>query len=72
MPIYEYHCLGCGEEFEKLVQGQTSRTATACPACASRDISRLLSRFGSKSGGTFTGSTGGGCACASGGGCGCR
>jgi putative FmdB family regulatory protein len=69
VPIYEYHCAGCGQEFEKLVYGAT---AVACPACASRDVARQLSRFGTKSGDTFVGSMGGGCACASGGGCGCR
>jgi putative FmdB family regulatory protein len=70
VPIYEYHCLACGEEFERLVSG---RTGVACPACTSGEVSRLLSRFGFKSGETFTGSAGGGgCGCASGGGCGCR
>jgi putative FmdB family regulatory protein len=69
VPIYEYHCLACGEQFEKLVYG---RSAAACPRCASDEVSRLLSKFGMKSGGTFAGSMGSGCGCASGGGCGCR
>ncbi len=72
MPIYEYHCLACGEEFEKLVYGQAAGTAIACPGCTSRDVSRLLSKFGLKTGDGFAGSMGGGCGCASGGGCGCR
>ncbi|MBI3457537.1 MAG: zinc ribbon domain-containing protein [Candidatus Rokubacteria bacterium] len=69
MPIYEYYCRACGEEFEKLVLGQAM---VVCPGCASREVSRRMSRFGVKSGGTFAGSGSGGCACASGGGCGCR
>ncbi|HEV8674247.1 MAG TPA: zinc ribbon domain-containing protein [Methylomirabilota bacterium] len=70
MPIYEYHCLACGTEFEKLVYGQM---AVTCPRCAAGDVSRLLSKFGLKSGDSFAGSAGGGgCGCAAGGGCGCR
>jgi len=73
VPIYEYHCLACGEEFEKLVYGPSPRTQMACPACTSDDVSRVLSRFGMRGGGgPVAGSAGGGCACASGGGCGCR
>ena len=69
MPIYEYRCRACGEPFERLVSGQT---AVACPACASRDVTRLLSLFGFKSGETFAGSaSGGGCGCGAGG-CGCH
>ncbi|MGH2651704.1 MAG: FmdB family zinc ribbon protein [Actinomycetota bacterium] len=66
MPIYEYHCPACGEEFEKLVFGQA---AVSCPGCASRDVGRRLSVFGLKSGSTFVGSGGG---CGSGCGCGAR
>ncbi len=72
MPIYEYHCLACGEAFEKLVFGQAP---VACPGCASADVARTLSMFGVKSapgavGGSRGGSGGGGC-CGPGG-CGCR
>jgi len=31
MPIYEFTCPGCGNEFEKLVMGGS--VAVACPAC---------------------------------------
>ena len=68
MPIYEYHCRACGERFEQLVHGQL---AVACPACASADVARTLSRFGVKSGSRFVGSSGGGCGCGAGG-CGCH
>lgn len=40
MPIYDYKCRNCGEQFELLVLG--SRTA-ACPACESADLEQLLS-----------------------------
>jgi putative FmdB family regulatory protein len=67
VPIYEYHCLGCGEAFEKLVFGQAS---VACPTCRSLDVARELSVFAFRSGATFVGSTGGcghGCGCGAGG-----
>ncbi len=74
MPIYEYHCLACGERFEKLVFGSAPKVA--CPGCASAEVARDLSLFGVKSGGVPMapmaapgGSGGGGCC---GGGCGCR
>jgi putative FmdB family regulatory protein len=70
MPIYEYRCRGCGQEFEKYVHGAT--TAVACPACAGGEITRKLSVFGWKSAGGFLPSTGmGGGACC-GGGCSCH
>jgi putative FmdB family regulatory protein len=69
VPIYEYRCRACGKDFEQLVSGQAT---VACPRCAGRDVSRLLSTFGLKSGDMFTPSAGGGgCGCSAGG-CGCR
>ena len=67
MPIYEYHCLRCGGEFERLVFGQPT---VECPGCRSLDVARDLSVFGWKSGSTFVSSGGGcgtGCGCAAGG-----
>ena len=40
MPIYEYTCASCGNEFELLVRSQTT---PACPACDSQDLERRLS-----------------------------
>ena len=70
MPIYEYHCLACGEAFEKLVLGPTP-PPVACPGCASADVARALSVFGVKTapggvparGGSAGGCCGGGCGC---------
>lgn len=42
MPIYEYACPGCGNEFEALVR---SDTVPACPRCGSTQIERQLSVF---------------------------
>jgi putative FmdB family regulatory protein len=44
MPIYEYRCMTCGDEFEELV----SATATAsppCPSCGADGAKRLFSMF---------------------------
>ena len=43
MPIFEYACNACGEDFEKLVFGNQSVT---CPKCSSEDIRKKLSLFG--------------------------
>jgi putative FmdB family regulatory protein len=43
MPIYEYRCLPCGNEFELLVL-KTS-PVPACPSCESQEVEQLLSGF---------------------------
>lgn len=42
MPIYEYACAGCGNEFEALVR---SGSVTECPRCHSHQLNKLLSVF---------------------------
>jgi len=42
MPIYEYECRSCGEQFELLV---LKETVAECPACKSQDLEQLLSGF---------------------------
>lgn len=71
MPIYEYRCKQCDQEFEKYVPG--AATAVACPSCASAEVMRKLSVFGLKTAGAVHSaapmSSGGGCC---GGGCACH
>ena len=43
MPIYEYKCNECGEDFEKLVFGNQT---VICPKCSSDDIKKKMSTFG--------------------------
>ncbi len=43
MPIYEYQCRDCGEEFEKLLFGPRQ---VRCPRCESEDVRKKFSLFG--------------------------
>ena len=43
MPIYDFHCKGCGHEFEGLVRPQGP--VVSCPSCKSEDLEKLLSSF---------------------------
>jgi putative FmdB family regulatory protein len=43
MPIYEYKCNQCGEDFETLVFGNKT---VDCPKCSSQDIKKKMSSFG--------------------------
>lgn len=40
MPIYEYKCAKCSNEFELLVRGSV---VPACPKCGSEKLERLVS-----------------------------
>lgn len=42
MPIYEYRCRRCSEEFELLV---LRNSVPVCPSCQSQDLDQLLSGF---------------------------
>ena len=54
MPIYEYECGDCGEEYEELVFS-TSADNPPCPRCASSNTSKKISLTGF--GGSSTGSS---------------
>lgn len=40
MPLYDYRCTACGQQFELLVR---SSTVPACPHCATTALERLVS-----------------------------
>jgi putative FmdB family regulatory protein len=74
MPIYEYVCDDCQEQFEKIVLNKQQEIS--CPHCAGKKNTLKLSVFSSttngaapKSSTSFSGGSGGGCC---GGGCGCN
>ena len=50
MPIFEYQCASCGNEFETLVRA--SAPAPGCPQCSGTRLHKKLSAFAA-----FTGST---------------
>lgn len=50
MPIYEYVCLDCGDQFEILRAMNDADTPIACQTCNSEHTSRMLSLFNAKSG----------------------
>ena len=54
MPIYEYTCNECGEEFEALVPRPTAKAP--CPECGSRKVVKRMSAPG----GFSMGGSGGG------------
>lgn len=55
MPIYEFKCKKCGEEFEKLCKMGTE--FSPCPKCKNEDVEKKMSNFGFKSGSTFKSSS---------------
>jgi putative FmdB family regulatory protein len=48
MPLYEYACTACANQFEALVRVSDT---PACPACHSTTIERKLSVFAAHTGG---------------------
>jgi putative FmdB family regulatory protein len=44
MPIFEYKCNECSEDFEKLVFG--SSPDVSCPKCNSKNVNKKFSLFG--------------------------
>jgi putative FmdB family regulatory protein len=59
MPIYEYKCNACGEEFEKLVFSSLASDDVKCEKCGSTEVERKVSAVSSFGGGTSSGSFGG-------------
>ena len=43
MPIYEYQCLSCDNEFQRLILKQSEEKGLLCPGCGDRNIKRLIS-----------------------------
>ncbi len=42
MKLYDFHCKGCGRDFEELVREVSD---ARCPSCASSDVEKQLSAF---------------------------
>ncbi|MSP97820.1 MAG: zinc ribbon domain-containing protein [Betaproteobacteria bacterium] len=52
MPIYEYQCACCNNEFETLVR--SLEPSPGCPACNSTDLRKKLSSFAALTGSSFS------------------
>jgi putative FmdB family regulatory protein len=63
MPIYEYHCPRCDEDFEELVRNKDEKVV--CPKCNCKKVSKKMSVFGFKSGNKYVSSSEGAGGCAS-------
>ena len=55
MPLYEYQCTKCKEQFSRLVPISKSDELPTCPKCGSKQTKKLMSSFSSS-----------GCCCSSG------
>ncbi|OGC92518.1 MAG: hypothetical protein A2W25_07425 [candidate division Zixibacteria bacterium RBG_16_53_22] len=71
MPIFEYRCKICGNEFEVLIRSSESKVS--CPDCAAENVTKKFSTFGFISGNSTVVASGaktcGGCASHNCGGC---
>lgn len=46
MPIYEYFCNDCGNQFEELKNFTQRDDEVQCPRCKSKNTKRMVSVFG--------------------------
>ena len=49
MPIYEYLCVKCGAEFEKLAMRPSEMADVVCPVCKGLELEEKASNFASVS-----------------------
>lgn len=49
MPIYEFNCQDCGEDFE-MIRRMSDGTDPVCPVCRSHNTKKKMSGFVSRSG----------------------
>lgn len=57
MPIYEYTCKKCNKIFSELQSMSASEKDTACPACGSKEVKKMLSTFSPSMGSGFSPAT---------------
>lgn len=68
MPLYEYHCQNCMEDFEKIVRFSEADRLPPCPVCGSTDTHKKISMSASFGSGSSGGTASSGGSCGSGGG----
>lgn len=52
MPLYEFQCTDCKDEFEELVRSSAAVAEVKCPRCGGQRVRRKVSLFASKGGST--------------------
>jgi len=52
MPVYEYQCEACGNNFELFVRSATQQVEPECPRCGSIKVKKAISLFGVGGAGT--------------------
>lgn len=43
MPLYEYVCISCGQQFDKMMRFSDSNKSPVCPNCQSLETQKKLS-----------------------------
>ena len=66
MPIYEYQCQSCGQEFQKRVSFAEADSKPFCPNCESEETAKKISMFCAHG---VTGGSGSSCSGCEGGSC---
>ena len=56
MPIYEFTCKKCSQDFEEIVR-LSDREPPPCPKCGAKDTQRILSPCASRVGGGSPGTS---------------
>ncbi len=70
MPVYEYHCTSCANQFSLMQSIHTKSGETTCPNCGTTRVERLISRFAAKTYGSGDAAPSGGTSSCHGGSCG--
>ena len=65
MPLYEYVCDTCGEEFEQMMRFSETDISPACPKCGGPYTIKKISRVGSFGDSSVSGSTSSSSSCGS-------
>ncbi|MDT8445630.1 MAG: zinc ribbon domain-containing protein [bacterium] len=56
MPLFDYHCKACGDDFTELRKGDEKDAPLNCPQCGSAETHREVSAFAFGGGGGSGGS----------------
>ena len=63
MPLYEYQCMNCGEEFEQVVRFSEADIPPNCPKCGTQETKKQISATASL-GSSISGSSNASSSCA--------